>query len=81
MFSLQPCGDEFIITRDELMEGLEEATCPSCSLVVKVIYNKVSSLLKYINKYIRRCKYIINYFRKCSRKSPTSWRKRLTVSA
>ena len=23
------------------MEGLEEATCPSCSLVVKVIYNKV----------------------------------------
>lgn len=23
------------------MDGLEEATCPSCSLVVKVIYNKV----------------------------------------
>lgn len=37
----QPCGDEFIITKDELIEGLEEATCPSCSLVVKVIYNKV----------------------------------------
>jgi len=35
-----PCGDEFIITKDELIQGLEEATCPSCSLVVKVIYNK-----------------------------------------
>ncbi|KAG5675559.1 hypothetical protein PVAND_005454 [Polypedilum vanderplanki] len=35
-----PCGDEFIITKEELMEGLEEATCPSCSLKVKVIYNK-----------------------------------------
>jgi uncharacterized protein with PIN domain len=27
------------------MQGLEEATCPSCSLVVKVIYNKVSESL------------------------------------
>ncbi|XP_070499665.1 diphthamide biosynthesis protein 3 [Chironomus tepperi] len=35
-----PCGDEFIITKEELMDGLEEATCPSCSLKVKVIYNK-----------------------------------------
>lgn len=24
------------------MDGLEEATCPSCSLKVKVIYNKVN---------------------------------------
>lgn len=28
------------------MEGLEEATCPSCSLVVKVIYNKVGAVAK-----------------------------------
>ncbi|RZF34896.1 hypothetical protein LSTR_LSTR012893 [Laodelphax striatellus] len=34
-----PCGDRFQITKAELKEGEEEATCPSCSLVVRVIYN------------------------------------------
>ncbi|XP_055696628.1 diphthamide biosynthesis protein 3 [Lutzomyia longipalpis] len=34
-----PCGDRFEISKEELMAGEETATCPSCSLIVKVIYN------------------------------------------
>ena len=34
-----PCGDRFAITLQELHWGLEVATCPSCSLIVKVIYD------------------------------------------
>ncbi|XP_053962388.1 diphthamide biosynthesis protein 3 [Anastrepha obliqua] len=34
-----PCGDRFQITKEELMEGEEVATCPSCSLIIKVIYD------------------------------------------
>ena len=34
-----PCGDRFQITLDELIDGEEVATCPSCSLIVRVIYN------------------------------------------
>ncbi|XP_028255097.1 diphthamide biosynthesis protein 3 isoform X2 [Parambassis ranga] len=34
-----PCGDRFAITKD-LENGEEVATCPSCSLIVKVIYDK-----------------------------------------
>lgn len=35
-----PCGDQFQISKEDLLAGEEEATCPSCSLVVKVIYDK-----------------------------------------
>lgn len=35
-----PCGDQFQISKADLIAGEEEATCPSCSLVVKVIYDK-----------------------------------------
>ncbi|KAJ8967390.1 hypothetical protein NQ314_002896 [Rhamnusium bicolor] len=34
-----PCGDRFQISKDELLAGEEVATCPSCSLIVKVIYD------------------------------------------
>ncbi|XP_067615420.1 diphthamide biosynthesis protein 3 [Eurosta solidaginis] len=34
-----PCGDRFQITKEELVEGEEVATCPSCSLIIKVIYD------------------------------------------
>ncbi|KAI5170954.1 diphthamide biosynthesis protein 3 [Nematocida sp. LUAm3] len=33
-----PCGDYFAITQEEIDNGEEAATCPSCSLVVKVLY-------------------------------------------
>ncbi|XP_058834207.1 diphthamide biosynthesis protein 3 [Topomyia yanbarensis] len=35
-----PCGDRFQISKEELIDGEEVATCPSCSLVVKVIYDR-----------------------------------------
>ena len=38
-----PCGDRFEITREMLADGEEVATCPSCSLIIKVIYDIVSS--------------------------------------
>ncbi|XP_074035673.1 diphthamide biosynthesis 3 [Leptinotarsa decemlineata] len=34
-----PCGDRFEVTKEELLAGEETATCPGCSLVVKVIYD------------------------------------------
>ncbi|KAL9549426.1 Diphthamide biosynthesis protein 3 [Mucor bainieri] len=34
-----PCGDKFIISSDELTDGLDVAQCPSCSLIIKVIYD------------------------------------------
>ncbi|CAH1272396.1 DPH3 [Branchiostoma lanceolatum] len=34
-----PCGDRFEITKEDLMNGEDVATCPSCSLIVKVIYD------------------------------------------
>jgi len=37
-----PCGDRFEITKEELDYGETDATCPSCSLVVKVIYEPES---------------------------------------
>jgi len=35
-----PCGDEFQISLDQLIAGEDEVICPSCSLMIKVIYNK-----------------------------------------
>jgi len=34
-----PCGDQFEITREDLENGEDVAECPSCSLIVKVIYD------------------------------------------
>jgi len=34
-----PCGDRFRISKEELLAGEEVASCPSCSLIVKVIYD------------------------------------------
>ncbi len=34
-----PCGDLFQITLEELAEGCEVGKCPSCSLVIRVIYD------------------------------------------
>ena len=33
-----PCGDLFQITPEELMAGEEVGHCPSCSLVITVVY-------------------------------------------
>ena len=33
-----PCGDRFAITKQELGWGLEVATCPLCSLIVRSVH-------------------------------------------
>eukprot|EP00842_Homolaphlyctis_polyrhiza_P003644 jgi/Hompol1/4280/HPOL_003578-RA len=34
-----PCGDRFQISRADLVSGDEVAHCPSCSLIIRVIYD------------------------------------------
>uniref|UniRef100_A0A0L8FL27 Diphthamide biosynthesis protein 3 n=1 Tax=Octopus bimaculoides TaxID=37653 RepID=A0A0L8FL27_OCTBM len=34
-----PCGDRFEISLEDLENGETDATCPGCSLVIKVIYD------------------------------------------
>lgn len=36
-----PCGDRFEISRQQLAECEDIATCPSCSLIIRVIYDPV----------------------------------------
>ena len=38
-----PCGDQFEITLMDLRDGEEVAVCPSCSLLIKVIFDIVST--------------------------------------
>jgi|Transcript_11670 hypothetical protein len=35
-----PCGDKFRITLEELWDGEDIATCPSCTLRIEVIYEE-----------------------------------------
>ena len=39
-----PCGDPFEISRDQLADCEDIATCPSCSLIIRVIYDPVRLL-------------------------------------
>jgi len=41
-----PCGDRFEITKEDLAGGEEVATCPSCSLIIKVIYDQEDFLVE-----------------------------------
>ncbi|ORX87556.1 zf-CSL-domain-containing protein [Anaeromyces robustus] len=34
-----PCGDKFEITVEQLKNGEDIAQCPSCSLIIKIIYD------------------------------------------
>lgn len=34
-----PCGDKFFITLDDLMDGEDIAKCPSCSLIIRVVFD------------------------------------------
>lgn len=40
-----PCGDRFEISRRQLANYEDVATCPSCSLVIRIIYDPVRLLL------------------------------------
>lgn len=35
-----PCGDRFAIALDDLLDGEDIAVCPSCSLMVRVIFDE-----------------------------------------
>ena len=35
-----PCGDKFRITLDELKAGQDIAECPSCTLQIRIIFEK-----------------------------------------
>jgi diphthamide biosynthesis protein 3 len=37
-----PCGDRFEILLEDLREGQDVAVCPSCSLMIRVIFEAVS---------------------------------------
>jgi diphthamide biosynthesis protein 3 len=39
-----PCGDRFEISRAQLATCEDIATCPSCSLIIRVIYDPVRSI-------------------------------------
>ena len=43
-----PCGDRFKISVDELIDGEDIAICPSCSLRIRVIYDR---LVRFYEKY------------------------------
>ncbi|RAH85686.1 zf-CSL-domain-containing protein [Aspergillus japonicus CBS 114.51] len=44
-----PCGDRFEIAIDDLRDGEEIAVCPSCSLMIRVIFDEVSFFCHYIH--------------------------------
>jgi len=39
-----PCGDRFEISLSDLRDGEDVGVCPSCSLMIKVIYDMVGIL-------------------------------------
>jgi diphthamide biosynthesis protein 3 len=46
-----PCGDRFEIGIADLRDGEEIAVCPSCSLMIKVIFEAVSKDLVLATVY------------------------------
>ena len=43
-----PCGDRFEIAIDDLRDGEEIAVCPSCSLMIRVIFDEVGYFLYFL---------------------------------
>ncbi len=46
-----PCGDRFQICLDDLIDGEDVAVCPSCSLMIQVIFDEED-----LNEYIEDIK-------------------------
>lgn len=42
-----PCGDRFEISRRQLADCEDIATCPSCSLIIRVIFDPVRARFAY----------------------------------
>lgn len=49
-----PCGDKFTISLEDLYDGDDIATCPSCTLRIKVIFDEellpISALMEKENE-------------------------------
>lgn len=45
-----PCGDRFEIALHDLMDGEDIGVCPSCSLMIRVIFEVVSRSLAFWGK-------------------------------
>ncbi|KAF6817801.1 diphthamide biosynthesis protein 3 [Colletotrichum sojae] len=45
-----PCGDKFQIALADLRDDEDIAVCPSCSLMIRVIFDKVCSILQDVLK-------------------------------
>lgn len=45
-----PCGDRFEISIDDLRDGENIAVCPSCSLMIEVIFEPVCVSLAYARR-------------------------------
>ncbi|KAG7856066.1 hypothetical protein KL919_004459 [Ogataea angusta] len=43
-----PCGDRFQIGLDDMLDGEDIAVCPSCSLMVKIIFDE-EDLAEYVD--------------------------------
>jgi diphthamide biosynthesis protein 3 len=43
-----PCGDRFEIALHDLMDGEDIGVCPSCSLMIRVIFEVVSRSLSFL---------------------------------
>jgi diphthamide biosynthesis protein 3 len=50
-----PCGDRFEITKLDLRDGEDIAKCPSCSLIVRVIYDPVSGTKRLASFFVPPC--------------------------
>jgi diphthamide biosynthesis protein 3 len=43
-----PCGDRFEIAIDDLRDGEDIGVCPSCSLMIRVIFDLVCTRFRHI---------------------------------
>lgn len=50
-----PCGDRFEILLDDLRDGQEIAVCPSCSLMIQVIFDPVGPPATSLHSYRSPC--------------------------
>lgn len=52
-----PCGDRFEISRRQLADYEDIATCPSCSLIIRVIYDpvRVWYVIHFVSVYSSFC--------------------------
>jgi diphthamide biosynthesis protein 3 len=51
-----PCGDRFEISRKQLANYEDIATCPSCSLIIRIIFDPVRNFSVYLQIFAEiRC--------------------------